>query len=137
MIEMALKTYADFKNKKVGDTPTDAYQLVPRDYFITGGPGSIIGANSSILTIDPHKGRLFKITMNSSVITTVVNASVAGLFGQQIQIIAVNGPASVRTLVFSSFFGASSLVGKQSSVATVSFVSDGTKFWEYARSQGL
>lgn len=125
-----------FGNKIVGDNPTDALQLVNKRYYITGGPGSIIGANS-IVTIDPNKGRLFKLTTNSSVTSATVNASIAGSFGQQMQIIAVNDSVSSRTLVFSSLFGASSLVGIRSSVATISFVSDGTKFWETSRTLGL
>lgn len=134
LVKQEVKNF--FGNKIIGDNPTDALQLVNKRYFITGGPGSIIGANS-VVTIDPNKGRLFKLTTNSSVTSATVNASVAGLFGQQIQILAINDSVAPRTLVFSSLFGASSLVGIRSSVATISFVSDGTKFWEYARTQGL
>ncbi len=126
-----------FGKKIIGDNPTDALQLVNKRYFVTGGPGSIIGANSSVITIDPNKGRLFKITMNSSVLTATINASVAGQYGQQLQVMIVNGPASIRTVVFSSLFSASSIVGLQSSVATISFVSDATKFYETSRTQGL
>ncbi len=125
-----------FSRKIIGDNPTDALQLVNKRYFITGGVGSIIGANS-VVTIDPNKGRLFKITTNSSVTSATVNASVPGLFGQQVQVIATNDSAAARTLVFASLFSASSLVGIRSSVATISFVSDGTKFYETARTQGL
>lgn len=125
-----------FGKKAISDTPTDMLQLVNKRYFVTGGPGSIIGANS-VITIDPNKGRLFKITTNSSITSATINASIAGLFGQQIQIIAVNDSAAPRTLVFSSLFSASSLVGIRSSTATISFVSDSTKFYEYARTQGL
>ncbi len=133
-IKLEVKNF--FGNKIVGDNPTDALQLVNKRYFITGGTGSIIGANS-VVTIDPNKGRLFKITTNSSVTSATVNASVAGLYGQQLQIIISNDSAAARTMVFASLFGASSLVGLRSSVATISFVSDSTKFWETSRTQGL
>lgn len=134
LIKQEVKSF--FGNKIIGDNPTDALQLVNKRYYISGGPGSVIGANS-IITIDPNKGRLFKITTNSSVTSATVNASVAGLYGQQIQILAINDAVAPRTLVFSSLFSASSLVGIRSSTATISFVSDGIKFYEYTRTQGL
>lgn len=134
--EVDLRIKHFFGQKVIGDNPTDALQLVNKRYFITGGPGSVIGANS-VITIDPNKGRLFKLTTNSSITTGTVNASVAGKFGQQLQIILSNDSTAARTLVFASLFGASSLVGIRSSVATISFVSDSTKFWETARTQGL
>lgn len=134
MIKKEVKDF--FGNKIIGDNPTDMLQLVNKRYFVTGGPGSIMGA-ASVMTIDPNKGRLFKINTSSSVTTVTVNASVAGLYGQQIQFLIGNDSAAARTVVFSSLMGNASVVGLRSSVAAISFVSDSTRFYEYARTQGL
>src|SRR5882724_12421608 len=90
MIDLKVKDF--FGKKIIGDNPTDALQLVNKRYFITGGPGSVIGY-SSILTIDPTRGRLFIISTTSSVATITVNASVVGQFGQQLQVQVNNDSA--------------------------------------------
>lgn len=125
-----------FGQKIVGDNPTDALQLVNRRYFITGGPGSVLGY-SSVLTIDPNKGRLFTITTTSSVTTINVNASVVGLYGQQLQVLIRNDDAAPRTVVFSQNFRAPSIVGTSSLTAIVSFVSNASVFYEYSRKERL
>lgn len=37
MIKVALKRATDFKERKIGDTPTDANQLTPQKYVDLGG----------------------------------------------------------------------------------------------------
>lgn len=134
LVKQEVKNF--FGNKIVGDNPTDALQLVNKRYFVTGGPGSVIGY-SSILTVDPAKGRLFSFTTTASVATITVNASVAGVYGQQIQVQITNDAAGGRTVLFGQNFRAQSVVGVRSSIATVSFVSNSSVFVEYARAQGI
>lgn len=135
--ELVRQEVKNFYGKKiVGDNPTDALQLVNKRYAITGGPGSVLSW-ASVLSIDPLKGRLFKVTTGPTVSVATVNASTTGLFGQQLQMLITNESAAAQTLVFASLFQAGSVVGLRSSVVSISFVSDATKFYETARTQGL
>lgn len=134
LVKQEVKSF--FGNKIIGDNPTDALQLVNNRYFITGGPGSILGY-SSVLTIDPAKGRLFTITTTSSVATINVNASVVGLYGQQLQVIIRNDNNGSRTTVFNQNFRANSVIGVASLTSTVSFVSNASVFIETSRTIGV
>lgn len=134
LVKQEVKNF--FGNKIIGDNPTDALQLVNKRYFITGGPGSILGY-SSVLTINPNKGRLFTITTTSSVATINVNASTVGLYGQQLQVIIANDNNGSRKVVFNQNFRANSVVGVASLISTVSFVSNASVFIETSRTIGV
>ncbi len=126
----------EFGKKAIGDTPTDALQLTNKRYFITGGPGSVLGY-SSVLTVDPNKGRLFTITTTSSVATINVNASVVGLYGQQLQVMIQNDGNGSRKVVFNQNFRAQSVTGVASLISVVSFTSNASVFVETARTIGV
>ena len=126
----------EFRERNITDLPTDLYQVANKKYADTGGPGSVL-AYASVITVNPNKGRLFKFITTNAVSPATVNASVTGLFGQQLQILIENDSAGARTLVFAGNFRASSLVGLRSSVASISFVSDSNNFYETSRTAGL
>lgn len=134
LVKKEIKNF--FGNKIVGDNPTDALQLVNKRYFVTGGPGSVLGY-SSVLTVDPTKGRLFTITTTSSVAVINVNASTVGQNGQVIQVMIQNDNNGSRTVVFNQNFRANSVVGVASLISTVTFVSNASVFVETARTIGV
>ncbi len=133
-VELEVKNF--FGRKIIGDNPTDALQLVNKRYFVTGGPGSVLGY-SSVLTVDPNKGHLFTITTTSSVATINVNASVVGQYGQQIQVMIQNDGNGSRKVVFNQNFRAQSVTGVASLLSVVSFTSNASVFVETARTIGV
>lgn len=124
-----------FANAIYGDTPTDAYQLVPKKYADTGGPIDTM-SYASIITLNTSKGRLHTITTVNAIGATSIVASSGGVAGQYLDILITNDSTSGKNITFGTNFSPTSLVGITSKVAEISFVSNGIKFYEKSRVLG-
>lgn len=82
MINKALGEYARFQTKKVGDTPTDFYQLVPLSYsdaaFTTAKrPASVLSPGMSREFFNTSTGYPWFFNPNSSVWVSATGSVVA------------------------------------------------------------
>lgn len=111
-----------------------------------GGALNVSGALSTTLTtltyastvsLDPTRGNVFKTTTDPMIGGATMNATTAGTAGQTITIIIANDADSGETIAFgSNFKSTGTLAGTMSKTAVVSFVSDGTNFYETGRAAG-
>lgn len=79
-----------------------------------------------------------KITTTSAVGDATITVSNSGVGGKRLILIITNDATSGRTITFGTNFTANgTLVGTASKTAIVEFISDGTTFYEVARTTGL
>lgn len=132
-----LNEFVSFTNDKVGDTPTNALQLVPKKYADTGGPMDTM-TYAATITLNPALGRFHTTTTINATGNATINASSGGLAGQTLNILITNDGTSGKTITFGTNFKPSAtLVGTASKSAMVNFVSNGTSFYESSRQTGL
>lgn len=93
---------------------------------------------AATISLDVTQGNVHKITTTSAIGNATINASAAGVAGQEITIIITNDSSAGRTITFGSNFKPSgTIVGTASKTATIRFASDGTSWWETSRILGL
>lgn len=93
---------------------------------------------ATAISLDTTKGNLHKTTTVDATGNATINASDAGIAGQQITILIANDATSGKTITFGTNFKSSgTLTGTISKSATVSFWSDGTSWYESGRVTSL
>lgn len=103
----------------------------------------VIGAMEEIpyaatINLDVTAGDLHKIKTANNVAGTTVNAATGGLPGQHMWIIIANDEISPKTIVFGArLHSAGPLTGSPAKSATLQFISDGTAWYEVARTRDL
>jgi hypothetical protein len=119
------------------DTPTEAYQVANKLYADTGGVADAF-TYAATVSLDVTKGRLHTVTTTSAVGNATINASGKGFAGQELVLVITNDATAGRTITFgTNFLPSGTLVGTTSKAAVVTFVSNGTSFYEKSRTTGL
>ena len=90
------------------------------------------------MTLDVTAGDVHKIRTVPSGGNATLSAATAGLAGQHMWIIITNDNTSAKTITFSTnLLSSGPLAGMIGKSATIHFVSDGTAWYEVARTMGL
>ena len=90
------------------------------------------------MTLDVTSGDVHKIRTAPNAGNATLAASTAGLAGQHMWIIIANDNTSAKTITFgANLLSAGPLAGAAGKSATIHFVSDGTAWYEVARTVGL
>lgn len=90
------------------------------------------------ITLDVTAGDLHKLRTTDASPSATIDAATAGLEGQHMWIVVSNDPNSGKTIRFGDHFrSAGPLTGAADKSATIQFVSDGTAWYEVARTPNL
>lgn len=93
---------------------------------------------ASSITLDVTAGDLHKTTTSNNIGNASLDAATAGLAGQHMWIIIANDQISAKTITFGPHLrSAGPLTGTAGKAATLHFISDGTGWYEVARTLGL
>jgi hypothetical protein len=95
-------------------------------------------AYAAAVRLETTAGDVHKTTTSNAVGNATINAATAGLAGQHMWVIIVNDQLSGKTISFgSNFKSAGPLMGSPGKSATLQFISDGTAWYEVARTTNL
>lgn len=103
----------------------------------------VIGSMESMpyspsITLDVTSGDLHKTITANSAGNATINANTGGLPGQHMWIIVVNDGISGKTITFGANFKSSgAMIGTPGRSATIQFISDGSAWYEVARTLSL
>lgn len=90
------------------------------------------------ISLETTAGDVHKTTTSNAVGNATINAATPGLAGQHMWLIIVNDQLSGKTVSFGNNFKTSGpLVGSPGKSATLQFISDGTTWYEVARTGNL
>ncbi len=90
------------------------------------------------VTLETTAGDVHKTTTNNAIGNATINAATGGLPGQHMWVIIVNDQLSAKTVSFgSNFKSAGPLTGSPGKSATLQFISDGSVWYEVARTANL
>ena len=90
------------------------------------------------VTLETTAGDVHKTTTSNAVGNATIHAATAGLPGQHMWIIIVNDQISAKVVSFGdNFKSAGPLTGSPGKSATLQFISDGTAWYEVARTTNL
>ena len=90
------------------------------------------------ISLETTAGDVHKTTTSNAVGNATINAATAGLAGQHMWVIIVNDQLSGKTVNFgNNFKSAGPLLGSPGKSATLQFISDGTAWYEVARTANL
>lgn len=93
---------------------------------------------ATTIALSVGAGEIHKTTTVHATGDATINASAGGVAGQRMTVLIANDATSGKTITFGSNLKPNgTLVGTASKAATVSFISDGTAFYEVARQTGL
>jgi hypothetical protein len=93
---------------------------------------------ASAVQLETTAGDVHKTTTSNAVGNATINAATAGLPGQHMWIIILNDQISAKTVSFgNNFKSAGPLMGTPGKSATLQFISDGTTWYEVARTTNL
>jgi len=93
---------------------------------------------SRAMSLETTAGDVHKTTTSNAVGNATINAATAGLAGQHMWVIIVNDQLSGKTVNFgNNFKSAGPLLGSPGKSATLQFISDGTAWYEVARTANL
>jgi hypothetical protein len=93
---------------------------------------------ASVVTLETTAGDVHKTTTNNAIGNTTINAATGGIAGQHMWVIIVNDQLSGKTVSFgSNFKSAGALSGSPGKSATLQFISDGSVWYEVARTTNL
>ena len=93
---------------------------------------------ASNVILETTAGDVHKTTTNNAVGNAMINAATSGLPGQHMWIIVVNDQLSAKTVSFgNNFKSAGALSGSPGKSATLQFISDGSVWYEVARTTNL
>lgn len=93
---------------------------------------------ASAVSLETTAGDVHKTTTSNAVGNATINAATAGLPGQHMWVIIVNDRISGKTVSFgNNFKSAGPLMGAPGKSATLQFISDGTAWYEVARTGNL
>jgi len=95
-------------------------------------------AYAATMLLEVTAGDLHKTITANAVGNAAINAATGGLAGQHMWIIIVNDQISAKTITFGANFKSSgALTGATGKSATIHFISDGTAWYEVARTLNL
>lgn len=95
-------------------------------------------AYARAMSLETTAGDMHKTTTSNAVGNATINAVTAGLPGQHMWVIVVNDQISAKTVSFgNNFKSAGPLLGSPGKSATLQFISDGTAWYEVARTANL
>lgn len=93
---------------------------------------------ASTVTLETTAGDVHKTTTNNGVGNATIRAATPGLAGQHMWVIIANDEISAKKITFGeNLRGAGPLTGAPGKTATLQFISDGTAWYEVARSTNL
>jgi len=93
---------------------------------------------SGTVTLETTAGDVHKVTTSNAVGNATINAATGGLPGQHMWIIIANDMVSTMTITFGANLSSSgTLAGAPGKSASIQFISDGTAWYEAARTRGL
>ncbi|MGP0071154.1 MAG: hypothetical protein ACLPWF_04380 [Bryobacteraceae bacterium] len=93
---------------------------------------------ASTVTLETTAGDVHKTTTNNAIGDATIRAATGGLAGQHMWVIVVNDQLSPKTITFGEHLkSAGKLTGTPGKTATLQFISDGTVWYEVARSTNL
>ena len=91
-----------------------------------------------MVSLETTAGDVHKTTTSNAVGNATINAVTPGLEGQHMWVIIVNDQLSAKTVSFgNNFRSAGPLTGSPGKAATLQFISDGTAWYEVARTTNL
>jgi hypothetical protein len=91
-----------------------------------------------VVTLETTVGDVHKTTTNNAVGSATIQATTAGLPGQHMWVIIVNDQISGKTVSFgNNFKSAGPIRGSPGKSATLQFISDGSAWYEVARTGNL
>ncbi len=95
-------------------------------------------AYAATVRLETTAGDVHKTTTSNAVGNATINAVTAGLAGQHMWVIVANDQISGKTVSFgNNFRSAGPLMGSPGKSATLQFISDGTAWYEVARTANL
>jgi hypothetical protein len=95
-------------------------------------------AYAKTVTLETTAGDVHKTTTNNAIGNATINAATGGLAGQHMWVIIVNDQLSAKTVSFGgNFKSAGALTGSPGRSATLQFISDGSVWYEVARTTNL
>jgi hypothetical protein len=95
-------------------------------------------AYARAISLETTSGDVHKTTTSNAVGNATINAVTAGLPGQHMWLIVANDQLSAKTVSFGNNFKSSGpLTGSPGKSATLQFISDGTAWYEVARTNNL
>ncbi len=93
---------------------------------------------ANAVTLETTAGDFHKTTTSNAVGNATINAATGGLPGQHMWIIIANDLVNSKTITFGANFRSSgTLVGTAGKSATIQFISDGTVWYEVARTTNI
>lgn len=93
---------------------------------------------ASTVTLETTAGDIHKIVTSNAVGNATINAATPGLPGQHMWVIIANDQIGAKTVTFGrNLRSAGPLAGSPGKAATVQFISDGTAWYEVARTMNL
>jgi hypothetical protein len=93
---------------------------------------------ASTVTLETTAGDVHKTSTNNAVGNATIRAATAGLAGQHMWLIIVNDQLSAKTITFGEHLkSAGTLTGAPGKSAALQFISDGTVWYEVARTTNL
>src|SRR5581483_5601839 len=93
---------------------------------------------AAIMTLDVTAGDMHKTTTVQGIGNATIQVTTAGLAGQHMWIIVANDPGAGKTITFgANLKSAGPLTGTPGKSATIHFISDGTVWYEVARTVNL
>jgi len=91
-----------------------------------------------VIALETTAGDVHKTTTSNAIGNVTINAVTAGLPGQHMWVIIANDQISAKTVNFgNNFRTAGPLIGSPGKSATLQFISDGTAWYEVARTVNL
>lgn len=115
--------------------PTDSRGDVRARRLIAAMDSMSYGAT---ISLDVTAGDLHRLRTANTAASATINATTAGLPGQHMWVIILNDDVSGKTISFgANLRSTGALAGMPGKAATIHFVSDGTAWYEVARSQNL
>jgi hypothetical protein len=93
---------------------------------------------AAAVRLETTAGDVHKTTTSNAVGNATINAATAGLPGQHMWVIIANDQIGAKTISFgTNFRSAGALTGSPGKSATLQFISDGTAWYEVARTANL
>jgi hypothetical protein len=93
---------------------------------------------ASTVTLETTSGDVHKTTTDNAIGNATIRAATGGLAGQHMWVIIVNDQLSPKTITFGEHLKSTgTLVGTPGKAATLQFISDGTLWYEVARTTNL
>lgn len=107
------------------------FNSIPGSANMNTSSGQIAVTPSATISIDATLGNIAKWTAGEN---ETVNSTGTQFMGQELTLIITNDGSLIRTITLGTGFKPSAtVVGTVSKTAVLHFVSDGTSFWESAR----